>query len=122
MGATATTFGEENMKTILALAAAAVLIAGPANAQSQTETLTTTVRYGDLNLGQAPGRAKLDSRIRMAISAVCPASSPQPLREARSVRQCRAAALAALQPELAKLNVAPSVTPQAVAASARAAN
>jgi UrcA family protein len=43
---------------------------GPAHAATVT-TVSQTVRYGDLNINNAAGRAALDARVRAAAKSVC---------------------------------------------------
>src|SRR5688500_9297412 len=70
--------GAENMKTLLAFAAAAVaFFATPAFAQQPSSTVA--VSYADLDLSTARGIRKLDRRIRTAVERACgPISSFDP--------------------------------------------
>jgi UrcA family protein len=57
------------MRSLIILSAATSLAATPAVAQS--EPVSVTVSYADLNLTTEAGRARLDRRIRIAAAAVC---------------------------------------------------
>jgi UrcA family protein len=64
------------MKTFLAIASAAALVAlgaGPAAAQDSVQVRTAVVSYADLDLKSEGGRKALDRRIRQAVDRVCPA-------------------------------------------------
>jgi len=50
---------------------AATLLTVAFAAPGYAQTMTAEVRYSDLDLGTAAGRAALDKRIRHAASAVC---------------------------------------------------
>ena len=74
-------------KTITSLAAAAfILAATPVQAENPP---SRAVGYGDLDLSSPQGQAKLASRIRGAVTAVCGAPNPLDLREVSNVRKCR---------------------------------
>jgi UrcA family protein len=64
------------MKTLLAIAALATAMTGAAaHAQpSNPDVKTAVVRYDDLNLATARGRAVLDARIAQAAVNVCDAT------------------------------------------------
>src|SRR5688500_14189417 len=61
----------QNMKSIkILLAAAALSVSGLATAAAP-DTLSVTVRFGDLNLNSKAGIASLHKRIRNAAESVC---------------------------------------------------
>lgn len=76
-------------KTPLALAAAALLYAAPAAAQ------TVRVPFGDLNLSTAAGAETFDARAAAAARAVC-ALGPRALVNDNCVRRVRREAVRAL--------------------------
>ena len=53
------------------------------------EAQTRIVRYADLNLDSAAGRATLDRRIGRAVRAVCGSAAIQDLNALRQVELCR---------------------------------
>jgi UrcA family protein len=55
---------------------------------------TAIVRYADLDLSAAPGRARLEQRIGAAVRDVCGSASPGDLGTASAIRACRAETLA----------------------------
>lgn len=75
------------LKTLTTLAAFA-LLASPVLADP-SQPPSRAVGYGDLDLGSPQGQAKLASRIRGAVTAVCGAPNPLELREVSNVRKCR---------------------------------
>ena len=80
-------------KLIFALAALAAVTAAPAIAGVPRDGATRIVRYSDLDLGSAAGRARLEQRIDAAVRDVCVGAPSDPGRAAEA-RACRAAALA----------------------------
>src|SRR3954471_2442301 len=80
-------------KILFAFAALAAAAASPATASVPRDSATRIVRYADLDLSSAAGRARLDRRIGAAVRAVCGAE-PGDLRGDRDVRACRTAAFA----------------------------
>lgn len=84
------------------LAAAVVLtMTAPAAAQdASTEPTQRIVRYDDLNLASANGRARLETRLRMAANAACGMSSAREMIERTHARQCRDAALEQVRPRM----------------------
>lgn len=74
------------------LSAAALLMAGAAQAQS-VQTRSITVKFGDLNLSSPSGRQALDQRIQRAIWYVCgDRPSPVELDKRPDWMACRTAA------------------------------
>lgn len=80
-----------------ALAAAALggalLAAMPAAAASTMEMRVTQVRYGDLDIADPEGRAKLDQRLNRAARRVCGPVENRDAREAAEAVACQRAAL-----------------------------
>lgn len=69
---------------------------GPAQAAADEQgiqTLTTSVRYDDLDLSTDAGARTLYQRIVTAARRVCPDDQSRSPKLARAVRQCRAAAI-----------------------------
>ncbi|WP_380872814.1 hypothetical protein ACFB49_37200 [Sphingomonas sp. DBB INV C78] len=71
---------------LVATASAALLVAAPAFAQS--ETRSEAVRYGDLDLKSDDGVAKLDSRVRTAANSVCGVDGARTIQEVAQARKC----------------------------------
>jgi len=66
------------------------------------ETMTTQVRYGDLDLASAQGQSKLDARLRQAARKVCSVSyGAHPLSDDVSSRKCYGHALNSARQTLA---------------------
>jgi len=84
------------MKTVtsftVALVSAGITAASgfgqPAHAQS-TAAQRVEVRYADLDLASASGRAALDRRIRAAVETACGTPSPADLRGTNLAAACR---------------------------------
>src|SRR5438105_2320458 len=94
------------MKTIIAIASAALvtLAAGHAAAQTQTDTPKASVSYADLDLSRASGRTVLEHRIELAVEAVCPGRpGPGELRNLKIGQTCRDQAWASAQRQLAAI-------------------
>jgi UrcA family protein len=68
---------------LLASAAAPALAAPPPSAPG-----TVTIRYDDLNLGRAAGRAALARRVRQAVAALCHADRRGPLAQWMAADRC----------------------------------
>jgi UrcA family protein len=82
-------------KLMTAVALAATLTAGAANAQGASsaeggDTYSVAVRSGDLNLGSAGGLATFRGRVQHVAEQTCGASKVSPLVEATQIAQCRA--------------------------------
>ena len=80
-------------RMLFALAALAAATATPAAANIPHNATTRIVRYTDLDLGSAAGRARLEQRIDSAVRDVC-ATAPCDPGRAGEERACRAATLA----------------------------
>jgi UrcA family protein len=89
----------KKMLVSVALAAAA-LAAAPATAQEEAPVAQTLVTYGDLNIGNAAGRATLDRRIRAAARMVCGVEQAPGLAELNSLKTCRDGAIGAAKAEV----------------------
>lgn len=93
------------LKSTLALLAATMAAgaaAAPAIAQEDGAS-RITVRYSDLDLATAGGRERLDTRVRVAIRAMCN-SEPRPtLRQRAASLDCEAQARRGVDPQLASL-------------------
>ena len=79
-----------------ALALLTLLGTGPAQAGADehgVQTLTTSVRYDDLDLSTNAGARTLYQRIVTAARRVCPDDQSRSPKLARAVRQCRAAVI-----------------------------
>jgi UrcA family protein len=100
--------------TIVAACAAALftvltvtIAVSPAQAENlvvsadRNATLTTTVRYSDLNLASARGREQLDRRVRGAIRQVCGEPVIMPLSQRLSERRCVSGAWQGAEPQVA---------------------
>ena len=81
-------------RMFFAFAALAAATAIPAAANVPHDPGTRVVRYADLDLGSAAGRARLEQRIGAAVRAVCGAPLRGDLRSERAVRACRTETLA----------------------------
>jgi UrcA family protein len=82
-------------KLMTAVALAATLAAGAANAQGTAsadagDTYSVAVRSGDLNLATASGLATLRGRVQHVAERTCGAAKVSPLVEALQIAQCRA--------------------------------
>jgi UrcA family protein len=77
-----------------AFAALAAAAASPASANVPRDAGTRIVRYADLDLASAAGRARLEQRIGVAVRAVCGEPLRGDLRSERAVRACRTETLA----------------------------
>jgi UrcA family protein len=86
---------ENAMTKFLALALFAVA-ATPAIATETSRSVA--VRMDDLDLGKPAGIASLDRRLAQAARQVCADRGGRTLREAREAADCRAEALARVQP------------------------
>jgi UrcA family protein len=92
-------------KILRNVAAVAAAVAAATGAAAQTRDVTVLaptapsdvlvqyVRYGDLNLASAAGRARLESRVLSAIDNVCPAGFALDLNAAAQSNGCKVAAL-----------------------------
>lgn len=87
-----------SLSAVVALANVAVAV--PAHAAAP-EAPTALVRYADLDLATAGGVARLDRRIRAAVTDVCGAADIRDLVQGAAVHRCRVAALADAAPQLA---------------------
>lgn len=88
------------MKTLIALALAATLSATPAAAQPAAGTdVVRAVRTADLDLAREHGRDLLDRRIRAAVNDACGQASSADPAGRRTLRACRADALARVAPQ-----------------------
>jgi UrcA family protein len=81
-------------KILFALAALAAATAVPAAASVPRAAGTRVVSYADLDLSAAPGRIRLEQRIRAAVRDVCGVAMRGDLRNDRAVRTCRIETLA----------------------------
>lgn len=96
-------------KILFALAALAAVGAAAPAAASATPAGTRLVRYADLDLGAAAGRARLEQRIGAAVRELCGSAAPRDLGGVRDVRDCRAATLANVaRPAVPSVIVLPS--------------
>ena len=89
------------------IAAAAVLSmtvsAAPVVAQDMlTEPTSRSVRYDDLDLSNARGRERLETRVRTAANAACGFWATRGIAEKQAADRCRAAALEKAQPKVAE--------------------
>ena len=102
-------------------ALANVAVALPAHA-AEPQAPTASVRYADLDLATPDGVARLDRRIRVAVSAVCGTADIRDLSRAALVRQCRDNAMTGAAPQIASaIERARDGTQVASAASLRVA-
>ena len=77
------------MKTLLS---AALFVAATATVPVFAQNVSKAVSYADLDLSSPDGQARLNSRLRRAVQAVCGAANPSELKSLRTVRRCRRAA------------------------------
>lgn len=93
-------------KMILFAAAVATTLASTAPVLAQpdgmTEPTQRIVRYDDLDLTNARGRERLNTRVRMAVNSACGYASAQSLTEKRLVDDCRKKALKSSELEIAE--------------------
>src|SRR6185312_13125169 len=96
--------GEDIMKTIIAIASAALVAIAAGHASAQTDALKATVRYADLDLSRASGRAVLEQRIDVAVSKVCGgAPSNFDLDASHAFGQCREQTWSGVRQQLAMI-------------------
>jgi len=89
---------QRNLPTAI-ITAAALALSVPAWAA--TEQVSVRVSYADLDVEQTAGRQALEQRIGRAADRICRYVSP--FATMRMKRECRASALASVQPQLAML-------------------
>lgn len=92
-------------KPTLALLAATMATGSavaPAFAQDDG-ALRISVRYSDLDLATADGRERLDTRVRVAIRAICNSEPRQTARLRVASQECEAHARRSVDPQLASL-------------------
>lgn len=93
-------------KMILFAAAVATTLASTAPVLAQPDSMTEPtqriVRYDDLDLTNARGRERLNTRVRMAVNSACGYASAQSLTERKLVDTCRKKALKSSEPEIAE--------------------
>lgn len=88
--------------SFIAIAAAALGVATPGFAQSAVvEVSSKVVRYDDLNLADARGRERLETRVRTAANAVCGTREALTLEEKQAALACRNSAIASTKPQVA---------------------
>ncbi|WP_428681307.1 UrcA family protein [Sphingopyxis sp.] len=87
---------------LLAATIAAGAAAAPAIAQDDGAP-RITIRYSDLDLATADGRGRLDTRVRVAIRAMCNSEPRQSLRQREASLECEAQARRSVDPQLASL-------------------
>jgi UrcA family protein len=97
--------GEDNMKTILAITAVALLGVGAPYAHAQEDApRAISVSYADLDLSRASGREALERRVSNAVALVC---APRPtiieLPQTRLYNMCMAQAAAGARQQLAEV-------------------
>ena len=86
-----------------AVCATTLASAAPVLAQdSLFEPTSRIVRYDDLDLNNARGRERLDTRLRNAVNSACGFWNARALSEKRAADQCRKAALESAQPKVAE--------------------
>ena len=86
-------------KPQLAIAAAAVLMAAPALAQTEPVVIegglpTARVSYADLNIGSPAGRHALEGRVASAAAGLCLENNRESIDEYMAEHQCFAQAMA----------------------------
>jgi UrcA family protein len=92
------------MKSIIAIAAAALVTAGAVQAQPFQETRSVRVAYADLDLSNDAGRSALERRVGNAVKQVCPdRPSPPELTKLKIYKTCVAKAWESVRPQLASL-------------------
>ncbi len=94
------------MRTLTAIACAALFAAAAGQASAQDEAnpaaLRASASYADLDLTRAGGRATLERRIETAIERICPGrASPGELKTLPIGQKCRAQAWTGAQQQLA---------------------
>ena len=82
----------------LALTAGTLALSTPAHAASGE--VGVTVRYGDLDLGSAAGKARFDRRVRNAARAICGSTLRQPLNMQTQIAACQEEVIAGAQADL----------------------
>lgn len=93
----------KTLPVLAAIAASAVLVlptaslASPASA-NDVETVTATVSYADLNLGNVEGSNALLGRIKTAAHEICGMPRPVELADVAASRECLDGAMASAQP------------------------
>lgn len=91
-------------KIFAAVTAALFVAAVPAQAMEvAAEKYSEAVRYADLNLNQASGRAELDRRVRSAANSVCAVRQSRTLEDRVLALACRDKALGDVRPQVAAL-------------------
>jgi UrcA family protein len=96
------------MKTIALSAFAAVLLSGAAHAaEVETETVSVSVPYGDLDLTTDAGQAALDGRIAAAVKEVC--AKPVVIRDLKAMTawtECRKSAASSAAEQIGATDMA----------------
>lgn len=87
---------------MLAASMSAAAFAVPA-AASEDVRPRAEVRYGDLDLSQAAGRAQLTSRIQRAARKICGARFERDLQRRAASQACRAEAMRSVEVQLASV-------------------
>ena len=92
------------MKTVIAIAAAALVAIVSGQACAQTETLRATVSFADLNLSRANDRSVLEHRIDAVVSKMC-GGAPRniDLNASHVFGQCRDQAWSGVRKQLAMI-------------------
>jgi UrcA family protein len=80
-----------------AIAASALVTAGPAFAQSEP---SATVRFDDLNLTDARDVSRLDARVHRAADQICGHPDIRDLTGMREAQNCRTIALHSAEPQM----------------------
>jgi UrcA family protein len=92
------------IKTLIAIAGAAALLATSGQAEPLDDTYTVRVRYADLDTNRPSGRTVLEGRVRAAIERICsPGPAPIQVRQYRRYRTCRTVTWESVRPELARI-------------------
>ncbi|SFS01192.1 UrcA family protein [Sphingomonas jatrophae] len=78
------------------------LVAAAANAApaADSEGVSRTVSYADLDLSSQKGAATLERRIRLAANSICGAGQRAPISMMAKANECRDAAIASAEPQV----------------------
>jgi UrcA family protein len=92
-----------SIRTALLIPALFAVAANAANAAEPVgafEPTSVEVRFDDLNLATAAGRAKLERRVSSAVVRACPIRGSQDLAIVANAMRCRQAARQAAKPQV----------------------
>lgn len=78
------------MRTLLTIALSGLIAATPAVAQPIDENYSVEIAYGDINLSNPAGLAKLAGRVKNSADSICFGAGDSPLQQSLQAQSCRA--------------------------------